>query len=76
MRKALITLAALALAPALVACASAGAAMGPSEYAQLQASCEQRGGHLEMSGRHTAYEALNNYCKLSDPTKQAPPRDN
>jgi hypothetical protein len=66
-----LTLAALAIFPALAACASSGGtrvATGPTDMQRLQAECDARQGILVPSGRLTGQASLDNVCKINGPT--------
>lgn len=63
-------LAALALLPALAlgACATGGGKqVAANDYDKLKAQCDARGGFLKPTfNRLTPYEALNNYCDVTN----------
>jgi hypothetical protein len=63
----MLVLGALALtsAAALSACASSGMNSDATEFAQLQTSCETRGGVFISSGRLTGRPGLDNVCKFN-----------
>lgn len=70
-----LTLAALAIIPALAACADSGrtqVAAGPSDMQRLQTGCDARNGILVPSGALTGQPALDNVCKINGPTAVNP----
>jgi hypothetical protein len=56
---------ALASASTLAACAGTGMNSDAQEFAQLQTSCESRGGVFISSGRMTGRPGLDNLCKFN-----------
>ena len=73
MRKLSLAALSTALAGILTGCAAngAGPGIGARESAELRRDCEARGGVLIPSGAATGRPALDEVCRITDPTRQA-----